>query len=207
MRSWIEPLSTGLLVMAALLVAAAAVHREFFRTEVTNLAKETQPTALPVAEWEELLREGVLVGDSGASIKIIEFADLECPSCARFFSAVASAKQRHGEDLAFNFIHFPLLSHRFSRPAARATECANEQGRFAQLIGAVFAKQDSLGLKTWSSYAAEAGVEDSLQFALCIEDDAPLQRIERGRLLGIPDWGTSCPHRHHQRMASEFSTP
>ena len=59
-------------------------------------------------------------------------------------------------------MHYPLPTHRFAEPAALAAECAGEQGRFAEFVGAVYAGQDSLGLKPWWEYARIATVQDSL---------------------------------------------
>jgi hypothetical protein len=64
------------------------------------------------------------------------------------------------------FVHFPLPIHRFAVQAAQATECASLKGRFLNFIDAVYRKQDSLGLKSWGSYALEAGRELGLRWQI-----------------------------------------
>lgn len=48
----------------------------------------------------------------------------------------------------------------------------------------VFRKQDSLGLKSWGSFAAESGVRDTVAIASCATEARQYERIERGKALG-----------------------
>jgi protein-disulfide isomerase len=80
-------------------------------------------------------------------------------------------------------VHFPLPQHRFARPAARAAECAHDQGLFDKFQDLVYSKQDSLGLKSWISYAEEARVPELRRFERCVADTARVARIEAGILL------------------------
>ncbi len=48
----------------------------------------------------------------------------------------------------------------------------------------IFEKQDSLGLKTWVSYAVDSGVQDTVSFKQCNASEQPLPRVERGLELG-----------------------
>jgi protein-disulfide isomerase len=99
---------------------------------------------------------------------------------------------RHGDAIAFTFIHYPLRMHRFAHRAAVAAECADGQGRFEQYINAVYEKQDSLGLKSWWSYAQAASVPDSVAFESCINGPpsgriaAGLEWADRLSLTGTP---------------------
>lgn len=83
------------------------------------------------------------------------------------------------------FVHFPLTKHRFAVQAAQAAECASARGHFAGFIDAVYAKQDSLGLKSWGSYAREAGIADTAAITRCARDPSPPKRLEAGRELGL----------------------
>ena len=47
----------------------------------------------------------------------------------------------------------------------------------------VFTKQDSLGLKSWPGYAAEARVSDTVQFTRCVTASNRLARIDSGLAL------------------------
>ena len=75
--------------------------------------------------------------------------------------------------------HWPLTSiHRFAYPAARAAECAGRQGRFEAFHDLVYAKQESLGLKTFAEFARESGVSNLRAFASCIATTTSVPAIE-----------------------------
>jgi protein-disulfide isomerase len=53
-------------------------------------------------------------------------------------------------------------------PAAIASECAAEQGRFFQYADALFARGGVLSTQTLAALVTPAGVQDSLRFANCL---------------------------------------
>lgn len=152
MKEKLEMLATVAVVAAALIVAAANVQNVLFRekgpsTINADLAEETFRLAPEL--WAEIQRSGVLVGDSDAAIEVAVFSDLECPFCKQFHETVIELQRELGRDhVAYRFVHFPIGNHRFARPAARAAECAATSGDFGPFLDTVFAKQDSLGLKS-----------------------------------------------------------
>ena len=165
---------------AALVFAATYAHREFGSAVVdSQRGAARQPER--IAEWNELLQSGVLIGDSAAAVKVVEVADFECPFCRLFASGMRGQSEAVREKTALVFVHLPIPSHRFALPAARAAECAREQGRFAQIHDLIFEKQDSLGLKSWSSFARDAGVEDTVAFRRCADRTDLVAQVKRGQ--------------------------
>jgi protein-disulfide isomerase len=53
---------------------------------------------------------------------------------------------RHPRDVRIVFRHFPLRIHRLAIQAAKAAECASDQGRFQSMSDALYAHQDSVGI-------------------------------------------------------------
>jgi len=181
MTSLVERLSSAALGIAALAIAAVFVHREFIgKSSATSRLHESAR----VSEWRDALEAGRVVGDSGAPIKLIEFSDLECPFCREFHAVTQRILTRYPEDVAVVFVHAPFTGHRFAAPAARAAECAHAEGRFAAFVKSVFAKQDSLGLKSWVSFGRDAGITDTLLFAKCAAAVETVPIIERGLEVG-----------------------
>jgi protein-disulfide isomerase len=181
--SALERITTVLVAVAALAVAAAVVQREFgTRTRVLNISLKGPPVY--VDEWRSLLPDGLRIGDEDAQVQLIVFADFECPFCRRLHNRFEQVQRELGETVALTVIHFPLSNHRFARPAARAAECADKQNRFAQFASLLYSKQDSLGLKPWLSFAHEAGVRDIASFTACVTSTAAIARIERGLQIG-----------------------
>lgn len=178
MGSRLESAATGAIVLAALAVGVSAVHREFGSTTAPSASAERAPRY--VNAWRDLLHDGIVVGDSDAPVRIIEFADFECPFCRRLHKALSEARRARGRQIQFILIHDPLPQHRFARAAARVVECAAAQGRFEEMQDILYAKQDSFGMKPWTSYAAEASIGDMPRFSRCASDTGRVARIERG---------------------------
>ena len=178
----IERALTLLLVCSAVVVAVGTVHREFFST--SRRREQLTPPESFQSAWRDALKVGVRSGDSSAPVTVVVFSDLECPVCADLHQTLREVVRRHAHEVSTVFVHFPLTMHRFALPAARAAECAGARGRFDQFVDIVYDKQDSLGLKSWSSYASEAGIADTAAIDACARAGAAVPRIQAGRTLG-----------------------
>jgi len=188
MREKLEGLATFTVVVAALLVSIAVVRLAFTRVSPTQGiggVRTESPELVQDSVWNAIVDAGVLVGGASGSlpIKIVEFVDFECPFCRRSHSALADARKELGDSATHIIVHYPLGMHRFAMPAARAAECAQPAGRFAEYVDLLFEKQDSLGLKSWTSFAIEAGIQDTLHFRDCNARTGTIPNVERG--LGI----------------------
>lgn len=134
-----------------------------------------------------------MVGPSNARVKVIAFTDLECPFCARFNDALHAARSVFPNDVAYVLIHSPLPIHRFAEAAARAVECADQPGKFVEMVDVVFDERDSLGLIPWPVLGQRAGIQDTSAFAKCISSTAPAEPIRSGVLLARKFGVTGTP--------------
>jgi protein-disulfide isomerase len=175
--SW-ERAQSVLLTIAALTIAGVLVHREFGKPQVPSAVEERKSASEP--GWQEIVAAGRMIGDSAAPIKVIEFADLECPFCRRYIDTLEAVRARYPKQVSLVFVHYPLNIHRFAPIAARVAECAGDQGRFSQMVNALYHDQASFGLKPWSTFAKTALVPDSLKFAVCVTDTIARPEIARG---------------------------
>lgn len=183
-RGRIESVLSIVVAAAAILVAAAVVRREFFSSQRASTRSGNQPPTYEAA-WTDVLPHAIETGPPRAPVRIVEFFDLECPACRHFHrGTLRQAKDRFGDSLAVSLVHFPLPNHRFARPAAIASECAASQGRFAEFVDVVYERQDSLGLKSWGSYAQSAGVPDTIAFLRCVNQGHRLERVDSGMAIG-----------------------
>jgi protein-disulfide isomerase len=180
-RHHLDRILSGLLTVAALAIAASMIHREFLSPS-TNTATTARPPRY-VANWSEFVKSGVLIGDKGAPVKVIELMDLECPYCKTFHAATKNIRHKYGKSVAVAVVDFPLEGHRFARSAARALACANELGRFAEFLDAVYAGQDSLGSRAWQSFASEAQISDTAAFNKCASATASVAQVDAGLRL------------------------
>ncbi len=71
-------------------------------------------------------------GNPDAPVKVVEYADFECPGCANAEEVFGEQINRYVEEGKIQFIYheLPLSQHPNAIPAATAARCAGEQGRF-----------------------------------------------------------------------------
>ena len=82
-------------------------------------------------------------GDPNAPLTIIEFADYECPMCARAVELLDKALAAHPKELQLGFRNMPLpiADHKWNKDAAAAAEAAALQGKFWEMHDLLFKRQ------------------------------------------------------------------
>ncbi len=79
---------------------------------------------------------------SDSKITLTEYSDFQCPACGQFFPIVQSILAEYGDQITFEYKHFPLVSiHPFAIPAAKAAEAAGQQGKFFEMHDKLFENQ------------------------------------------------------------------
>ncbi len=97
--------------------------------------------------------KGYTLGKADAPVKIIEFADFECPGCAQFAAVTEPDVRKRIVEAGlanFTFYDFPLPQHKNSQAAHNAAACADDQGRFWDMHDRIFYGQDQ-----WNTQAAD----------------------------------------------------
>jgi protein-disulfide isomerase len=174
------------LVFCAFLTTILVVRREFFsEASPVPTANPIKRQAVHVDEWQEVLAAGIRLGSADALVQVVEFADFQCPGCARYEATVRKIRDKYpGDEVAFTFAHYPLIYHDSAESAARAAECAHVQGRFEAMRSLLFQRQQVFGSVPWTDFARQVSVPDIEQFDACVNDTRPLQRVEQGKTLG-----------------------
>jgi protein-disulfide isomerase len=115
----------------------------------------------------------------GSGPVIIEYADLECPHCARTHLRLA------GLHLTRVFRHFPVVSkHPRARVLAHAVEAAARQGRFWEMHDSLLEDQGHLDQPHLWDRARRLGL-DLDRFEADRRDEAVAARVERDFRSGI----------------------
>ena len=163
----LEKILSVLLTLSAVAIAGVFVHREF--ANPVNIPVPDAASVQPEykTDWTSYVAQGTRIGPEGAPITLVEFSDYQCPACARFQTTVSAMRKQFGDQVAVIIVHFPLPMHRFAAGAAQAADCAAKEGKFDSMSSVLFGKQDSLGIKSWASYASEASVADAAAFDAC----------------------------------------
>lgn len=103
-------------------------------------------------------------GAGNKKVTIVEYADFECPSCALYFPVIKQVKEKYGDDITFQFRHFPLTQiHKNAMATHRAAEAASKQGKFWEMHDILFERQQSWKdsnniAQIMEDYAAELGL-------------------------------------------------
>lgn len=88
-------------------------------------------------------------GDESAPVTLTEWGDFECPACGQYYALVKQVKQEYGDEIAFRFRHFPLISiHQNAIISARAAEAAGMQGKFFEMHDLLYENQDQWSQST-----------------------------------------------------------
>lgn len=182
--SALERVANIVLIVCAVLFAVVLVKREFVDKGSGAVAASPLGPPARINNWDQIRANAIALRSPNAPVVVLEFADLECPACRAFYNRLNQTAADMHVNVGVEMVHFPLSIHRFARPAARAMECANAQGAAPKFVDVAYAKQDSFGLKSWSSYAKEAGVPDLSAFEACAQDTSRVVRIEEGLRLG-----------------------
>jgi protein-disulfide isomerase len=180
------------LVLVVLLIGAGAGTALFFWKERTAKASAVKQSSATVAQ-KPGAEPAHIRGATNAPVKIEEFGDFQCPSCAALSPALSQAEQKYHGKVCVIFRHFPLANHKNAEAAARAAEAAGFQRRFWEMHDFLYGSQ-----LVWTravdprelfyQFAKAIGV-DLERFKLDMESEQGKLRIradqERASSLGV----------------------
>lgn len=157
---------------------------------------------------DEIVVKDHIKGDPDSKTRLTMYTDFQCPACSSFAPYIDEILSEHGDDIAFQFKHFPLSKiHEHAHQAAVAAEAAGQQGKFFEYHDILFAKQ-----KDWSNsrdpmplfvqYAEQLEIDtntflehlDSTTLSDKVNED-----FQQGRDLGIT--GTPTFYLNGERMS------
>jgi protein-disulfide isomerase len=131
-------------------------------------------------------------------VTVVEYLDLECPSCRAAYPGVERLKTEYGERVTFDVRHFPIPSHRNAELAAVAVEAAGAQGKRDEMFRLMFDAQQEWGGRQTSQRAAFTGFAqqlglDQAAFDKALDDPALLDRVLAQRTEGSKAGVTGTP--------------
>jgi protein-disulfide isomerase len=81
-------------------------------------------------------------GATNAKVTLVEWADFECPFCARTAPVLDELVERYSGQVRLVFKNYPLSIHKHAEQAARAGAAAHRQGKFWAMHHALFDRTD-----------------------------------------------------------------
>ena len=129
-------------------------------------------------------------GPASAPVTVVEYADLQCPMCARLQEFLEKQLlPKYGDKVRVIFKEFPIPGHDWSGTAAVANECAYEikPSAFSDYRTLIFSNQTAINASNVRerllSLGEQAGI-DAVKLATCIDTKASQPRVEAGRREG-----------------------
>lgn len=136
-----------------------------------------KPVDLPVGD-------SAIRGPADAPVTIVEFADYECPFCARNVPLVKQLLDAYPDKVNFVYKEFPLTSiHRNALGASKAAIAAQNQGKYWEMHDLLFENFQKLESDDLPGYAARAGL-DVERWKKDLESEAVGKRVQEDLRLG-----------------------
>jgi protein-disulfide isomerase len=128
-------------------------------------------------------------GKAGAKVKVVEFADFQCPYCSKAADIVKELSAKYGDRVEFQYRHFPLRQmHPQAQRASEIAQCANEQGKFWPVHDSLYANQSGLEEENAKKLAAAAGVDEA-KLTECLAAGRGAAQVDedvaKGELAGV----------------------
>ncbi len=187
---------TGLLIIAVAIVAGLYYLTQPSLTGPGELPEVSEGTPAFPAELDQY---GISVGPEDAEVVVREFADYQCPACARFAEASRRLKEEYVESGQVRFVFFdlPLPQHNHSLEAAMAARCAGDQGQYWGMHDRLFAEQSSWQTSRdvsgqFSGYAGDLGL-DMRRYKRCMESELHREAVADSRNAAIQLQVASTP--------------
>jgi len=152
-------------------------------------AKRTTPTTSnneqPAVQVIPIDMTDNIFGDLKAPVQIIVYSDFECPFCSKFAETMKKVEENFKDKVAITFRHYFLPAHTQAEPAAEASECAAEQGKFWEMHDKLFADNvaGSMSIEQYKKDAVDLGLNQE-QFNQCLDSDKYAEKINQQKAEG-----------------------
>ncbi|MEM9866029.1 MAG: thioredoxin domain-containing protein [Myxococcota bacterium] len=168
--------------------------RELYRARFSG-----DPVDIPI---EGAPTKGALMGPA---VTIVEFSDFQCPYCGLATPVIREVLHDFEEDVRVVFKHYPLSSHDYAIPAAKAAVAAMRQNKFWEMHDLLFEHQDALTPSDLRRYATQLEL-DMERFEADMNDPETQALVElnqsEGRAVGVQ--GTPSIYINGRRFEEPF---
>jgi protein-disulfide isomerase len=143
-------------------------------------ARPGQPDATAVYAFP--VGDSPAKGPADAWVTVVEISEFQCPFCQRVGPTLKQVRDTYGDDVRIVFKHNPLSFHNNAKPAAKASECAREQGKFWEMHDVLFENQRALDAPKLEEYAKQVGLNTD-QWKACFTSTKYEDRINSDQQL------------------------
>jgi protein-disulfide isomerase len=184
------------IVVAGLLIAGAVFIVGKTGTPSTTATTSNKITARPYDPATDHI-----LGNPNAPVKVVEYADLECPYCKEFQTTMNQIMDYYGPsgEVAWVYRPFPLAQiHSKAPEEAEAAECAADQGgdaayfKYIDQIYAITPSENGLDLAQLPIVAQGLGLNVAT-FNQCLSSGKYAQKVQDSYNEAIKEGGTGTP--------------
>jgi len=188
----------GLFFLSVFLLATAgcvkdkAIYEKFGALEkkfdaLEKKLKEMSGEVVQEKPFEAALEDSPVLGKKDALIHLVVFSNFSCPYCAKadlaFRELIKDPELSQKINVVFK--HFPFERHPNSRPAAKASFAALDQGKFWEYSDKLFNNQATLSPENYKKWAKEVGLDVAkFEADLKANDKIYEEKIDRDIKLG-----------------------
>lgn len=165
------------LCLPAAVAIAKAVREGMSQDQVENLYKARFD---PAAAKSIPLDGSPTRGPTNPLVRVVEFADFECPFCQQMAPVLDALWEKRKSSLEFVFKFMPLAMHPHGEISARAAIAADRQGKFWEMNRRLFAAGTQLEERDLDRYASELNL-DIDRFHSDMRSEATGQRLATDR--------------------------
>jgi protein-disulfide isomerase len=166
-----------------------------FRGEMSDMTKD------PLAEARALMqtKDAPSLGDPGAPVTLVEYADFECPTCRSLHDVLRGLLPNYAGKVRLIFKDFPIDQiHPWARTAAIAGRCAYQQDpkAFWKMYDLIYDNQEVISAaNAWTNvldYAAQSGL-NAETFKACRASPEAADAVNASRANGLQVEVNSTP--------------
>ncbi len=185
------------IVIAGLLIAGAVFYAGKSGTTVTPNNGQAQAIDFRAADASDHV-----LGNPSATVKVIEYADLECPYCKVFHTTMHQIMDYYGQSgqVAWVYRAFPLGQiHSKAPKEAEAAECAADQGgsaaffAYVDKIYSITPGENNLDLAQLPVVAKDTGL-DVTAFNTCLSSGKNAAKVQASYNEAIKAGGNGTPY-------------
>ncbi|HXZ78758.1 MAG TPA: thioredoxin domain-containing protein [Terriglobales bacterium] len=184
------------------LAKAKTAYLQTLRTQASIVTTLAPPKA------DFALGDAPRQGPESAPVTLVEFADFECPYCAKVYPQLKKLREEFGDKVSIAFKNYPLPMHAHAEKAAEAARCAGDQGKYWEYHDLLFTEKQ-LELPQLKKYATELGL-DAKSFDKCLDSGQHAAEIQKevaeGRQLGINATPSFFINGHFFTGAADYNT-
>ena len=147
------------------------------------------------------------LGPADAPVKIIEYADYQCPYCKQMHPLIKRLREEFPNKTQLIYEDFPLPMHANAQKAAEAAHCAGDQGKYWEYHDAIFDQSGPLDVTNLKVIAKTIKL-DQASFDQCLDSgkhgaDVAKAQIQ-GKVLGITGTPTFFINGHMVTGAAKY---